>query len=160
MAAHVSLDHDDPLLATRREHHSMRPDDPVADQENREVVLLAVRRIDSAIRPAGLGGASLSVLVGARIGKGWSKLVRERLQRVDNCTHLVELLMPLATTALMGTRGAQPIAVRFPPGKRPSQMDTCYAWSIEREMVGNAWPEYSKKSVPADSPKRDSSHGS
>ena len=98
MAAHVSLDHDDPLLATRREHHCLRTDDPVADQENREVVLLAVRRIDSAIRPAGLGGASLSVLVGARIGKGWSKLVRERLQRVDNCTHLVELLMPLATT--------------------------------------------------------------
>ena len=105
-------------------------------------------------------GASLSVLVGERIGKGWSKVVRERLQRVDNCTHLVELLMPMATTALMGTRGAKPIAVRFLAGTRPSQLDTCYAWSTEREMVVNAWPEYSKKSVPADSPRKDSSHGS
>ena len=105
-------------------------------------------------------GGSLSVLVGERIGKGWSKVVRERLQRLDNCTHLVELLMPMATTALMGTRGAKPIAVRFPPGARPTQLDTCYAWSTEREMVGNAWPEFSKKSVPADSTRKDSSHGS
>ena len=97
-------------------------------------------------------GASLSALVGTRIGKGWSKDVRERLQRIDNCTHLVERLMPLATTARMGTRGTQPIAVRFPPGKRQSQLDSCYAWSAEREMVGNAWPEYSRKPLPADTP--------
>jgi hypothetical protein len=105
-------------------------------------------------------GASLSVLVGERIGRGWSKVVRERLPRIDNCTHLAELLLPLATTALMGLRGVRPLTVRFPPGERPSQLDSCYAWSAEREMVGQVWPQYSRKPVPGASPKEDAPHES
>ncbi|MCF8501671.1 MAG: DUF2889 domain-containing protein [Rhodospirillum sp.] len=43
--------------------------------------------------------ASLSVLVGIRIGSGWLSSARGRLPPASNCTHLVELLGPLATTA-------------------------------------------------------------
>ena len=93
--------------------------------------------------------SALTVLVGERIGKGWSKIVRERLARVDNCTHLVELLLPLATTALMGIRGGTPLAVRFPPGVAPSYLDSCYAWSAEREMVATILPAYQRKRADA-----------
>jgi hypothetical protein len=86
--------------------------------------------------------AQLAVLVGQRIGRGWSRVLRERLARADNCTHLVELLQPLASAALIGIRGARPYAERFPPGGGPSQLDSCYAWSGERELVARLWPAH------------------
>jgi hypothetical protein len=89
--------------------------------------------------------ASLSVLVGQRIGKGWSKILRESLPRAENCTHLVELLQPLASTALIGIRGARPYSERFPPGGGPSQLDSCYAWSGERELIAKFWPTHHRK---------------
>jgi hypothetical protein len=94
------------------------------------------------------GGATafLSTLVGARVGKGWSKILRERLAREDNCTHLVELLQPLASAALLGIRGARPFAERFPPGGEPTQIDSCYAWSAERELIKSLWPSRQRKS--------------
>ena len=42
---------------------------------------------------------ALASIKGLRIGAGWSRAVKERLSRTENCTHLAELLMPLATTA-------------------------------------------------------------
>jgi hypothetical protein len=39
-------------------------------------------------------------LVGIRLGKGFRKAIAERLGGAEGCTHLVELLVPIATTAL------------------------------------------------------------
>lgn len=90
-------------------------------------------------------GASLKALVGARIGKGWGKIVRERLERVDNCTHLVEMLTPLATVSLMGTRGVRTLEDRFPPGAAPKELDSCYAWSVERAEVLRMFPSHHRE---------------
>ena len=38
-------------------------------------------------------------LVGLRIKSGWTQKVKELLGGVEGCTHLVELLGPVATTA-------------------------------------------------------------
>lgn len=89
--------------------------------------------------------AALSALVGVRIGKGWSKILRERLGRADNCTHLVELLQPLASAALIGIRGARPYAVRFPAGGEPTQIDSCFAWSAERDLIVRHWPQHRRE---------------
>lgn len=91
------------------------------------------------------GGASLGALVGAKVGKGWSKIVRERLARVDNCTHLVEMLAPLATVVLMGLRAGKPVSERFPAGVPPKELDSCYAWSAERSEVARMFPAYQRK---------------
>jgi hypothetical protein len=43
--------------------------------------------------------ASLAQLKGLRIGAGFGRIARERLSGAQGCTHLNELLIPLATTA-------------------------------------------------------------
>ncbi|MBB3181111.1 DUF2889 domain-containing protein [Variovorax sp. Sphag1AA] len=48
---------------------------------------------------------TLSVLVGERLVRGWSSKVKERLRGAASCTHLMEMLIPLATTALQGIPG-------------------------------------------------------
>jgi Protein of unknown function (DUF2889) len=45
---------------------------------------------------------TLQPLVGLRIGSGWNKRVRELLGGAASCTHIVELLGPMATTVLQG----------------------------------------------------------
>ena len=63
-----------------------------------------VRAIEAAsdITPYGIckeAESTLSVLVGERLVRGWSAKVKERLRGAASCTHLMELLMPMATTA-------------------------------------------------------------
>ena len=86
---------------------------------------------------------SLAAIKGLRIGAGWSRAVKERLNRSDNCTHLAELLMPLATTAyqtLAPLRHSRP--ARLDANGRPVQIDTCYAYSSKREVVMRRYPRH------------------
>lgn len=95
-----------------------------------------------AICPQAL--SSLQALVGERIGKGWAKLIREKLPRLQTCTHHAELLIPLATAAFMGVRGSRPFSDRFPEGASPQDLDTCYAWSAGGEMVASFFPQFQR----------------
>ena len=45
-------------------------------------------------------GQTIQTLKGLRIGAGWGAEVRKRLGREQSCTHLMELLFPMATVAL------------------------------------------------------------
>ena len=86
---------------------------------------------------------TLAVLKGLRIGPGWSRAVKERLRRSDNCTHLAELLMPLATTAvqtLAPLRHTQPD--RLDTNGRPLKIDSCYAYASKRAVVMRRWPQH------------------
>jgi hypothetical protein len=103
-------------------------------------------------------------LVGAKIGAGFARTVRERLGGPNGCTHLVEMLSQIATVALQtkitqharnlrreklglpplppsgGTRS--PWADAPAPGARPAVGDTCYAWSSGRDVVRRLLPEH------------------
>jgi len=86
---------------------------------------------------------ALAALKGLRIGRGWSRAVKERLGRSENCTHLAELLMPLATTAyqtLAPLRHSQP--ARLDASGRPLKIDSCYAYASKNEVVMRRWPQY------------------
>lgn len=81
-------------------------------------------------------------LVGLRIGRGFRRAVLERLGGVNGCTHLVELLWPMATTAFQTmtikrreerARGAE---------RRPAFLDTCHAHARGSEIVKRFWPEH------------------
>ncbi len=89
------------------------------------------------------GGATLQQMKGVRIGPGWSAEVRRRLIRPDTCTHLMELLLPMATTAI---QAMSPINVekgdRLDAAGRPWQIDACYAYSSERAIVEHRWPQF------------------
>jgi hypothetical protein len=85
--------------------------------------------------------STLSVLVGEPIARGWSAKVKERLRGAASCTHLMELLIPLATTALQGIRAVDP--TRLEAAAAPSagaRLDSCYAYGREREVVQRLWP--------------------
>ncbi len=78
--------------------------------------------------------ATLGTLVGQRIAKGWSAIVKERLRGTASCTHLMEMLIPIATAALQGIRPMKPGVHELAP-----QIDTCYAFSRDREVVQTLW---------------------
>jgi hypothetical protein len=94
------------------------------------------------------GGDALRALKGARIASGWGREVRNRLERSRSCTHLVELLIPLGTTALQ-TLGA----VRTSFGEvadvngRPVKIDSCYSYRAAGQVVLRRWPEWHRGTV-------------
>lgn len=86
---------------------------------------------------------SLARLKGLRIGAGWSRAVKERLGRSQGCTHLTELLVPLATTAfqtLSPVRHSRPD--QLDATGRPVKIDSCYAYASNRENVKIHWPAF------------------
>lgn len=90
--------------------------------------------------------ATLQVLVGERIVKGWSTTVKSRLRGVASCTHLMEMLIPLGTTAFQGIRGVVPRQDRIDtPGKVPAQINSCYAYRSEGAVVMRLWPEHARR---------------
>ena len=82
--------------------------------------------------------ATLQVLVGERVARGWSSKVKERLRGAAGCTHLMEMLITMGTTALQGVRGSDPSRRLTAEGK----LDTCYAYGRQRSVVKMLWPEH------------------
>lgn len=84
-------------------------------------------------------------LVGLRIGPGWTAAIKERVGRVQGCTHLSELLGPMATTAFQTvatiTRPAEPHDPAQPP-PRPPVLNTCHAWASDGAPVRRYFPAF------------------
>jgi hypothetical protein len=79
--------------------------------------------------------STLKVLVGERLARGWTSLVKERLRGIASCTHLMEMLLPLATTAIQAIRPLRRDVLSL-----PDYIDTCYAFGHDREVVQVLWP--------------------
>lgn len=80
-------------------------------------------------------------LEGLRIGAGWTRAVGQRVGGVNGCTHLVELLRPIATTAfqtLVAARSKRPQN----PNERPAWLDTCHAHASNSVVVKERWPQF------------------
>lgn len=84
---------------------------------------------------------TLAPLKGLRIGAGWNKRVRELLGGAASCTHIVELLGPMATTAHQGL-APQRLARMAQSGsdEHRTKIDSCYAYGRDREVVARLWP--------------------
>lgn len=81
-------------------------------------------------------------LVGLRIGAGWTREVRKRVGGLQGCTHLVELLGPIATTAYQTLAGQRRTHDPKPPAARPIFLDSCHALKSDGEVVKLNWPAY------------------
>lgn len=83
-------------------------------------------------------------LKGLRIGAGLHREIHKRVGGVEGCTHLVELLRPLATTVyqtlvpLKVQRGQMPAK----PEKRPAIIDSCHVYASDGEVVRESWPAF------------------
>jgi len=85
-------------------------------------------------------------LVGAKIGGGWRKAVNEAVGGTKGCTHLRELLMPVATVAFQ-TLSSWPksgkVATERKPDdatRKPYFIDGCRAWAADGEVVKKLFP--------------------
>jgi hypothetical protein len=88
-------------------------------------------------------GTSLQALKGMRIAAGWSAEVIRRLGGVHSCTHLMQLLIPMGTTAfqtLTMLRMQQPDVLDI-EGK-PVKVNSCYAYADDRNVVMHKWPSF------------------
>lgn len=94
---------------------------------------------------------NFSALEGMRIAPGWNVRVRRLLGGVKGCTHLVELLGPLATVAYQTLAGrrrdAKPDAGKTgAPRRKPFIIDTCHAYASDGPVVEREWPDFYRKS--------------
>lgn len=86
-----------------------------------------------------------SALKGLRIGPGWTARVRGLLGGTKGCTHLVELLGPMATVAyqtLVGRRRREKAEAGAEPKRRPRIIDSCHAWASDGPVVREELPEF------------------
>ena len=82
-------------------------------------------------------------LIGIRMGPGWRKAIRMKVGGVQGCTHLTELLFPMATVAMQTIwpmkaqrrRESQSMEETPKSKKRPVVLDTCHAWSTDSPVV-------------------------
>lgn len=72
-------------------------------------------------------------LVGLQIGRGWMGEVKRRTGGALGCTHLRELLGPVATTAIQAIRPA--LRLRGAPGPGRPPKGSCYGWSDDEDRV-------------------------
>ena len=87
--------------------------------------------------------ASLAVMIGVPIASGWSTRVKERLRGSASCTHLMEMLIPLATTTLQGMGGLDPTKnSALNSHGVPRKLDTCHAYGRSSEVVKLMWPDH------------------
>lgn len=83
-----------------------------------------------------------------RMARGWSREVRARLGGARSCTHVMEILIPLATADYQSLG----LPARGPAGdagcRRPAslQIDSCYAYAAEGEVVLRRWPRFHPQS--------------
>jgi hypothetical protein len=86
---------------------------------------------------------TLSALVGLRIGGGWKREIKERLGGARSCTHLVEMLAPMGTTAIQAlVTQLREIPLPAQAGGRPRQIDTCFAMASPRRAAALRWPDH------------------
>jgi hypothetical protein len=87
---------------------------------------------------------SLAAIKGHTIAPGWSLLVKRLLGGVKGCTHVMELLMPIATTAYqtMAPHRHALAQAAGAPTARPGKIDSCYSYSSQRAVVARFWPEF------------------
>jgi hypothetical protein len=99
-------------------------------------------------------------LIGLRIGAGFHREVRARLGGVHGCTHIVELLGPVATTAFQTVSSGKARELNrahraksgippkpagngaAKPPRKPYVIDTCHAWSADGEVVKRWAPHF------------------
>jgi hypothetical protein len=97
-------------------------------------------------------------LIGLRIGGGFHREVRARLGGVHGCTHIVELLGPVATTAFQTASSGKarelerahrekngPVpeaAASSKPRRKPYVIDTCHAWAADGPVVKRWAPDF------------------
>lgn len=136
---------------TRRDGGRERqPGDPVHNMWLRLTIDLDLRIHDAeAVTDGGpyaiCGNITVNFkrLAGLTIGPGWRKEIAARVGGVQGCTHLVELLGPLGTTAYQATGRARESRLAGQLlVERPYQLNSCHVYRDDSPAVKERWPQF------------------
>lgn len=81
-------------------------------------------------------------LEGLSIRPGFLREARRLLGGAEGCTHLVELLGPVATTAFQTIEPDSVWQEGGESGAKPHLVDSCHAYAADGERVRRLWPEF------------------
>ncbi|MFQ5959219.1 MAG: DUF2889 domain-containing protein [Alphaproteobacteria bacterium] len=107
-----------------------------------------IRAVEAATDAAPFGVCAditprFAALEGLAIAPGWSRKVRGLVGGAKGCTHLLELLRPVATVAhqtIWSSRGKRKPGDA--PRRRPGYINSCHALSSVGEVVRQHFPEW------------------
>lgn len=100
---------------------------------------------DTSPYPACPGiNARYQQLKGMQIGPGWNLKTRQLFRGVEGCTHLTELLGPLATTAYQTIvpRRKHKGEVVNNPDEKPRLLGSCHAYASDGDVIKQHWPKF------------------
>jgi len=87
-----------------------------------------------------------AALAGLRLAPGFKERVRSIVGGVNGCTHLSDLLGPLATTVMQASFGRMQTEERLRETakltrmSKPRVIDTCHAYRADGEVARVVWP--------------------
>lgn len=81
-------------------------------------------------------------IIGLSIAKGWRREVNKRVGGIQGCTHLVELLGPMATTAFQAIYPLQTKLQTPEPSVRPMLLNSCHAHATHTHITRRKWPDW------------------
>lgn len=84
---------------------------------------------------------SMKEIKGLRISSGWRREINKRIGGSLGCTHLRELLGPIATTAFQTIVPIKMKREQAPTGKKSSLIGTCHAYASDSPVVKRLWPQ-------------------
>lgn len=128
----------------------LKPGDPIHEMWIRLTVDLNLNVVDVEAEtvwgPYAMCGditPNFKRLKGLTIGQGWTRKTRELLGGTQGCTHLVELLGPVATTAFQTVYADKTRREKKTGNKvKPMQIDSCHAYASDSPVVEIRHPEY------------------
>lgn len=92
-------------------------------------------------------GDVMSRLVGLKIEAGWMRRARELVARTESCTHVMELLGPVSTTAYQTMHWAIEEREREQSSRdMPAIIDQCKSLTRNSTIVRVMWPEFHESS--------------
>lgn len=103
--------------------------------------------LDTPYQVCPLAALNFKRLAGIRIGPGYMRKVKERFGRAQGCTHILEMMYPLGTTAYQTVYPylefkKQQDGVPEGESMRPAALlNTCYAFSKHSPVVKHLWPD-------------------
>lgn len=82
-------------------------------------------------------------LIGLKIRSGWKREALKRIPKTDSCTHVMELLGPMSTTAYQTMHHAIENKENSKPARqRPVILNQCHSLASDSAVVKVMWPEF------------------
>jgi hypothetical protein len=141
----------------------LKPGDPVHDIGLRLAIdeAMTIRETEAMMRATPYPTCIevepiLARLIGERIGPGWRETIRRKIDRLETCTHLMELLGPAVTTLYQTmSHGKKPdgrdsLENQQRLGSRPFFIGGCHSWRTDGPVVAAMFPQFATKPAAKD----------